>query len=183
MKFDLDADFFHRVYGWFRNSPLLPVLGWLTHLGDSKVVFLLACGGFGERLLRRAPPLVPWLGVPIAAGVTGWIKGQVARPRPSEVFSGLGIGIGGQQGDAFPSGHATLIFALATAACIRWPRARALWLGAASLVALSRVALGLHWPSDVIVGAAIGSGMVTVLSWFEKWLTRRWRKRCFADSG
>jgi undecaprenyl-diphosphatase len=180
MDFVLDAELFRRVYGWFQDSPFLPVLGWLTHLGSSKVVLLLAFGGFLERCVRRGPPLLPWLGVPIAAGLTGWIKEAVARPRPSEIFADLGI-VASAKGYAFPSGHAALSFALAVALCIRWPKASILWFSAAGLVALSRVALGLHWPSDVVAGALLGGVVGIGLALFEKWWIRRWRKRCHAS--
>ncbi|HEX6970593.1 MAG TPA: phosphatase PAP2 family protein [Limnochordia bacterium] len=57
---------------------------------------------------------------------------------------------------SFPSGHAATSFALATVLSDRYPEWRvALWT-AAALVAFSRVALGHHWPSDVLAGAALG---------------------------
>lgn len=163
MNFNLDAEIFHRVYGWFHPSPLLPVMGWLTHLGDPKVVFFLTGGGWLVRFFRRKPPLASWLGVPIAAGLTAWMKEAVARPRPSQVLTGY----------AFPSGHAALISAWAMLFSLWWPKGRVVWWLVACLVALSRVALGLHWPSDVVVGAAIGILSVVVVAQLEKSLTRR----------
>lgn len=163
MSFDLDAELFHRVYGWFHPSPLLPVMAWLTHLGEIKVVFFLTTGGLLVRFFRRKPSLAPWLGVPAAALVVAWMKEAVARPRPSRILEDY----------AFPSGHAALICAWAMLFCLWWPKGRVVWWSIAGLVVLSRVALGLHWPSDVVAGAAIGILSVVTVARLEKSLTRR----------
>lgn len=153
-------------------------MNWLTHLGDTSVAITLAIVGFLEAAVRRVrwskqagerkgPLLLPWLGVGVAGAVTGCLKELFGRPRPLEVYPGLAV-IPVDAGYAFPSGHATLAFALAGALAARWPKGRLLWLGLAVGVALSRIALGMHWPSDVIAGAGIGWGVVVGLIWLEK---------------
>lgn len=57
---------------------------------------------------------------------------------------------------AFPSGHATTIFALAAGLAILWPRARVFLLAAAAWVAATRFLIGSHYLSDTIAGAALG---------------------------
>lgn len=63
---------------------------------------------------------------------------------------------------AFPSGHSTTAFVAAAAIVLAWPRAERrhraglLVIGAAGLVAFSRIAVGAHWPLDVLTGAAGG---------------------------
>jgi membrane-associated phospholipid phosphatase len=60
--------------------------------------------------------------------------------------------------NSFPSGHASMAFAMASVWSLTcrtgWVRLSLLF--AASLVALSRVVVGVHWPLDVAVGAAVG---------------------------
>ena len=58
-----------------------------------------------------------------------------------------------------PSGHATTAFAAALAAGLVHPRLRVPLLVLAGLIAVSRVWLGVHYPSDVLVGAAVGSAV------------------------
>lgn len=58
---------------------------------------------------------------------------------------------------SFPSGHATTAFAAAVLLAIWYPRGSGVFLGLAALVALSRVVLGSHFPSDVLTGALLGS--------------------------
>ncbi len=58
---------------------------------------------------------------------------------------------------SFPSGHATTSFAAAVALSAIGPRWRPFWFTLAALIALSRVVIGDHFPSDVIGGAVFGS--------------------------
>ena len=57
---------------------------------------------------------------------------------------------------SFPSGHTTAAFSVATSLAFAFPAYSALLLLVALLVGYSRIYLGLHYPSDVVIGAAIG---------------------------
>lgn len=172
----LDVRLFHWISAWLRQSPWDSVMSWVTHLGDSKVVLSLALLGLLESALKRArgakAPLIPWLGIPAAAAVAQALKEWVGRARPVEVLPGIGL-FAEAAGRSFPSGHATLAFALATVSALRWPRMQGLAWGLAALVAISRVALGLHWPSDVVAGAAIGVVTVALFRGVEERFLRR----------
>jgi undecaprenyl-diphosphatase len=60
---------------------------------------------------------------------------------------------------SMPSLHAANAFALATVVTLSVPRAGYVALPLASLIAVSRVGVGVHWPSDVLVGAVYGSAV------------------------
>jgi undecaprenyl-diphosphatase len=64
---------------------------------------------------------------------------------------------------SFPSGHATTIFAFATALAILFPRARVLLIMAAGWVAASRFLIGSHYLSDALAGAALGGAVPLLL--------------------
>lgn len=59
--------------------------------------------------------------------------------------------------DSMPSGHTTVAFAMAIAMSWRWPRLKVLWLFLAIGVAISRVILGHHFPSDVLLASWLGT--------------------------
>jgi membrane-associated phospholipid phosphatase len=66
-----------------------------------------------------------------------------------------------------PSGHATTAFAALVAFGTLWPRSRTLWLVYALLIAVSRVVVTAHYPSDVLAGALVGiAGAVMVRHFF-----------------
>lgn len=66
-----------------------------------------------------------------------------------------------------PSGHATTAFAVLVAFGTLWPRARTVLLIYALLIAISRVVLTAHYPTDVIAGALVGiAGAVVVRHYF-----------------
>lgn len=68
---------------------------------------------------------------------------------------------------SLPSGHATTAFAVAVAFGALWPRARPLMWTYALAIAVSRVVLTAHHPSDVLAGALVGAfGALLVRNWF-----------------
>jgi len=70
---------------------------------------------------------------------------------------------------SFPSGHTASSFAAATALAMFYPRAAPLAYSLATAVGMSRVHLGVHFPSDAAVGGVIGIGIGTFFGWiFQK---------------
>lgn len=68
---------------------------------------------------------------------------------------------------SLPSGHATTAFAVLVAFGTLWPRARTILLIYALLIAMSRVMVNAHYPSDVLAGALVGiAGAVMVRRYF-----------------
>ncbi len=79
------------------------------------------------------------------------------RPRPYVAHPGLTHLLSAASPDpSFPSDHAAAAFAIAFAVLAFSRRAGVGFLLAATLIALSRIALGLHYPSDVLAGILVG---------------------------
>ncbi len=93
---------------------------------------------------------------PVAIGLNFAIKLIVRRPRP--VLEGLPPLGGAPSSLSFPSAHATSSFACATAMTRIAPEAAFLFI-LAGAIALCRPYLGMHYPSDVIAGAILGTAL------------------------
>jgi membrane-associated phospholipid phosphatase len=104
-----------------------------------------------ERWLRTAAL------VPAALGANYLVKLAVRRPRPR--LRGLPPIGRAPRTFSFPSGHATTSFAAALASAGIVPASRVPLLVAAALMAVTRPYLGLHYPSDVVGGALLGSAI------------------------
>lgn len=106
------------------------------------------------------------VGLPGLAGTL--IKRVIGRVRPSELGPYAYEPLSWRTEYAsLPSGHTTVAFAALVAVGAVFPRARAILWVYAVLIALSRVVVSSHFPSDVIAGAAFGAfGAILVRDWF-----------------
>jgi decaprenylphosphoryl-5-phosphoribose phosphatase len=97
---------------------------------------------------------------PVAIGLNYAVKVIVRRPRP--VLEGLPPLGGAPSSLSFPSAHATSSFACATAMTRIAPEAAVLFILAVAL-SVCRPYLGMHYPSDVLGGALLGTGLGLVV--------------------
>jgi undecaprenyl-diphosphatase len=130
----------------------------------SVVILAVALGA--DLLMRRRLPVATVLGgasYAIAGELTDVLKRVFDRPRPSLVDPAVHPLVAVPHNGAMPSGHASTAFAAAVAVGLVHPRLRWPLLALAALVAVSRVWLGVHYPTDVIAGAALGAAIALVL--------------------
>jgi membrane-associated phospholipid phosphatase len=88
------------------------------------------------------------------------LKEAAARVRPGEPGQALFFQYGASQNQSYPSGHAMLAFSVATVYAEEYRDRRwvgGLAYGTATMISLSRVVLGRHFPADVIVGGVLGA--------------------------
>jgi undecaprenyl-diphosphatase len=126
------------------------------------IVFLFANG---ERLRgwRRAA-LAAVLSAGVALAIAKVLSEIVDRARPFVVDPhGVHLFSGHAADPGFPSDHATGAFAVAMAIYLRNRLWGGLALVAAAVLAVGRVAIGVHFPSDVLAGAVLGCGVASVL--------------------
>jgi undecaprenyl-diphosphatase len=88
-----------------------------------------------------------------------WLKARTLRPRPYQVHAGIERFAVPLDRFSFPSGHTLHAVAFTLVALAYYPALAGLLWPFTLLVALSRVVLGLHYPSDVLAGAALGAAV------------------------
>lgn len=103
----------------------------------------------------------------IAAGLAGtlvykWLKGATERPRPYQVCPTICCLTAPLDRFSFPSGHTLHAVVFSVVATAYYPTLGWLVWPFTLLVALSRLVLGLHYMSDVAVGALLGAGIAVI---------------------
>jgi undecaprenyl-diphosphatase len=156
--FDLDARLSARICVAEQPGPLRTLAAFFAHSGDSWL-WLLALSvvwWLGDGFWKaRAKVMIG--GILLTAVLVLVIKFTVRRQRPRGEWGNI---YRITDPHSFPSGHATRAMMLAVLAVGLGP----VWLGVtlavwALLVALARVAMGIHYVSDMIAGAVLGMTM------------------------
>jgi undecaprenyl-diphosphatase len=99
----------------------------------------------------------------LALLVAHFVAGLVDRPRPFAAHPSAHLFVPHAADAGFPSDHATAAFAIAMALWLRHRVLGGVALVLASVLALARVVIGVHYPADVVAGAAIGIGAALTL--------------------
>jgi undecaprenyl-diphosphatase len=172
----MDAVLFKWIHG-LRPGPLDGFMRFVTNWGYlwPPLVFVIAL------LYKRDKKT----GAIVRDGLLAWflslsvaeemIKPLVRRLRPPHTSALNGfvhvLGDVPRRGSfSFPSGSAAVVFAGATIVWLAWgKRAGSAAMVAATLVALSRVYVGVHFPGDVAGGALVGAGVAYGVWRFSKW--------------
>ncbi|WP_116473141.1 phosphatase PAP2 family protein [Zobellella maritima] len=94
------------------------------------------------------------------------IKNICRRPRPAAAIAGCQAYIHPSDRFSLPSGHTAAAFLMAVLAVGHLGIVGLLTLPWALMVGLSRVLLGVHFPGDILAGAALGGGIACFVLWF-----------------
>ncbi|WP_372831405.1 phosphatase PAP2 family protein [Pontibacterium sp.] len=90
------------------------------------------------------------------------LKNTIKRDRPCDRFDNFDAFIIPSDKFSFPSGHAAAAFVFATVLSHFYPSMLVLSYSIAVLIGLSRVMLGVHYPTDIAAGAVLGTSIATV---------------------
>ena len=161
MLLGLDGGILLWIQAYLRQEWLDPVVKAFTHLGDGGLLWILLC------LALLLYPRTRRVGAAVA-------KPLVQRTRPWLVVEGLTALVAEHDMNSFPSGHTSAALAAAVACwgTLSKKKARSAILTLAVIMGLSRLYVGVHYPSDVLAGALVGifCGFMScrILSWVEK---------------
>jgi undecaprenyl-diphosphatase len=169
---------------WLQQSipsnmgPIMQIISDLGSTGAAALIVAAVAASLWLSGRRRESIFVA--GLTSAAAILNWVlKWVIIRPRPDGNLIQL---IGTDTGFSFPSGHVThafvfygFLFYLAPRLVITPARCVVLRVGLALLILLtivSRLYLGVHWPSDVLGSLVLGSVLVALAV---AWYNRSWR--------
>ena len=154
----LDVSILLFIQEFLRNPVMTPIMKFITTLGNGGMIWILLA------LLLLALPKTRRVGCMVTAALLGTLlinnillKNLIARTRPYEVIASLTYLVKTPTDFSFPSGHAGSSF---SAACIMFRRLPGKYgvpaLLLAVLISLSRLYVGVHYPSDVLFGVVSG---------------------------
>jgi membrane-associated phospholipid phosphatase len=146
----------HRLIHLQADSATLRWVLDLTDLGGAAVMIPVALLALAWLLIRRDFAAALWLFSTVAVGriIVELAKLGFARPRPPTADRLADV-----TSLSFPSSHATGAMMTGVALCLAFRAGRSAWVAAltfALAIGVTRVVLGVHWPSDVIAGWGFG---------------------------
>ncbi|MDD5306527.1 MAG: phosphatase PAP2 family protein [Deltaproteobacteria bacterium] len=158
-----DTQIFIAVNRAFDGPAATAFFSAVTWLGNGLVLAAIIVPSWlildRARMKAHLMPMV--VAVALGGAAANLLKVAVDRPRPPAALSSQGVPVhapGGVPRDrSFPSGHAQTAMGAAAYLSFVYPILALPCLALAALVALSRVALGVHYPSDVAAGALLGA--------------------------
>ena len=164
-----DLNWAQRIHRAARYEALVKVLVVVSRIGDGAFWYVLIAalallGGTHGRDVAMQMLLAGMLNLPLYF----WLKRAIGRPRPFTQCADIHACAQALDRFSFPSGHTLHAVAFLIICTWYFPLAAVALVPLVLLIAVSRVALGLHYPSDVIAGAVLGaltaSGVLTLYS-------------------
>jgi undecaprenyl-diphosphatase len=173
--------FFNRTIA---NPVLDAVMPFITnerHWTAPMVVALLALVLFGGRY-GRITVLLALLVIGFSDQIVNFVlKPLVGRERPCFVLEHVRLLIHQPHSRSFPSSHAANSAAMAALFSARYPRWTPVLVCTALLVGISRIVVGVHYPSDVAVGFILGTafalGILHAWNKTAEWINSRFHRR------
>lgn len=163
----IDRDLFHWINQQLHMSFLDPIMLFLTTISNLAIFwFVVAVILFvkRKRIGGALSSFTLFIGIILALIVDEIINAIVGRPRPPEVEEGVRQLVDLPLSSSFPSGHAVTSFAAMFILVYFFPKTR-YWVPLLAIVfAYSRLYVGVHYPTDSIVGALVGMvvGFITI---------------------
>jgi len=154
----LDTQILLFIQDNVRGGVLNAVMVFFTYLGEKGFVWLVlgAAMLITKKHRRSGVYLIACIALCFLVGEL-IVKNLVARPRPFLTIPELTALVRRPTSWSFPSGHACASFACAFALTWRYKGRGAWFYILAVLIAVSRLHVGVHYPSDILAGALIGT--------------------------
>lgn len=155
--YDGDIRIFYFMNGKLKCRTLDRIMPALTMLGSASatIIVCLVVGILGNNLMETAS-IEAFIALTTSHIFVQILKRIVCRERPSRMLPGTNTFNVPLDYYSFPSGHTTAAFSINTVFAFYKPAMVAPLMAFSFIVGLSRLYLGVHYPSDVFVGLLIG---------------------------
>ncbi len=157
--FQLDGNILLWIQTYIRNAFLTPIFKFITSLGDEGLIWIaIAILLLFTKKYRGVGPMVgvSLLGSLLFNNII--LKNIVARPRPYRMLENLTILIPEPGEYSFPSGHTSSSFAAGVVLYLMLPKKYGIpAMILAFLIGISRLYVGVHYPTDVLGGMVMGT--------------------------
>lgn len=170
----LDGNILLFIQENIRNPILNPVMIAITTLGNAGIVWIILTAVLLISKKTRKIGMISACALIASLLVNNiLLKNLVARTRPYYIVEGLMPIISKPSEFSFPSGHAGSSLASACVLYRKLPKKFGTWvLVLAILISISRLYVGVHYPTDVIVGMITGTGCSYLGEWFVIFITK-----------
>ena len=153
---EYDLNLFNHLNHARLNADLMTVNRYISKTGDGFLYLLLLAWIGWQEGYHNALFLAILIGFVIERPVYYILKNSFKRNRPASVLEGFRSTIKPSDQFSFPSGHTSAAFMVAVLCGYFYPVLMIFLLGWAFLVGLSRIILGVHFPTDTLVGMCLG---------------------------
>lgn len=166
--YSIDVEIFYFINHTLSNSlfdKLMPYLTEVKHWYLTYIILILICYFKGGRIGKIAAVGAIFLIIASDQFSSSFLKNLFGRPRPCKVLPDVNILAFCSGSGSFPSSHAVNNFAAAFFFYRLFPKLKWILISVAALMAFTRPYVGVHYPSDIVAGAIIGSGIGYLFSY------------------
>lgn len=178
--FEIDKAVFYFFNHMLSSMALDRLFATITDVNSWYITYIVLIGimiAYGGKRGRIAAVMVILLVTVCDQTGARLLKEMVERVRPCNFLPDALTPIGPEGTWSFPSNHALNNFAVAMFFTILYPKLKWVLFITATLIAISRVYLGLHYPSDILGGAILGAAIGYAFAKLQLYLEEKTEKR------
>lgn len=180
---EIDSTLFFMINKDLQNSFFDAVMPFVTKRGDLFFLCLALWAAAKEKKTILRFLFVSLFAVALADGSGHLLKDILGRQRPCNTFADINLLVGCGHSYSMPSNHASNAFAFAmTFFFLRRNIISYIAIAAATLIAFSRIYVGVHYPFDVFTGMLLGTGAAYSSIMIYRWGSRIYEKKAYGET-